>query len=86
MQKSLTDTNLETLFHFGCKTLEKSKDYNQAIKIFAKCVTKDQANPSFWSQLGLSYMLNRDMSMAEECLTTSLHLDPLNIDTNLIIF
>ncbi len=85
MQKSLTDTNLETLFHFGCKTLEKSKDYNQAIKIFAKCVTKDQANPSFWSQLGLSYMLNRDMSMADECLTTSLHLDPLNIDTNLRI-
>ncbi len=85
MQKIFKDTNLETLFHFGCKTLETSKDYDQAIKIFAKCVTKDQVNPSFWAQLGLSYMLNRDMSMADECLTTSLHLDPLNIDTNLRI-
>ena len=83
MLRSSKDTNLENLFHFGCRTLETSKDYDLAIKIFAKCVTKDQGNPSFWAQLGLSYMLNRDMSMADECLTTSLHLDPLNINTNL---
>ena len=85
MQKKLIDKNLKSLFQFGCQTLETTRDYDQAIKIFAKCVTKDQKNPSFWAQLGLSYMLNREMSMADECLTTSFHLDPLNIDTNLRI-
>lgn len=85
MQKSLTDKNLESLFKFGCQTLENTKDYDRAIKIFAECVNNDHKNPNFWAQLGLSYMLNREMSMANECLTTSLHIDPLNIETNLRI-
>ena len=33
MQKSLTDKNLESLFKFGCQTLENTKDYDRAIKI-----------------------------------------------------
>ena len=85
MQKSLTDKNLVSLFKFGCQTLENTKDYDRAIKIFAECVNNDHKNPNFWAQLGLSYMLNREMSMANECLTTSLHIDPLNIETNLRI-
>ena len=85
MQKVSIDKNLQSLFQFGCQTLEKTDNYIQAIEVFAKCVAKDHKNPSFWAQLGHSYMLNREMSMANECLTTSFHLDPVNIETNLRI-